>query len=92
MKTVRIVAPPVDAEAGVSLAVGTRVFVGDVEVPGVYKVELVAEVDNAWKAKIHCHGVLDGQVTALVDDTHRWQAPPTLIQALSAWLKGRRAR
>lgn len=44
--------PPRD---GVSLTMGTKVMVGDVELQGVYKIVLTAEVESVWTAEIHCH-------------------------------------
>ena len=43
---------------------GTKVVMPDgAQVPGVYKIELVAERDSLWSAVIHCHAQVD-EITA----------------------------
>lgn len=51
---IRII-PPRAGESGITLAQGTKVMVGDVEVAGVFAVTLRAETDDIWRATIECH-------------------------------------
>jgi hypothetical protein len=51
---VRIV-PPEPSGSGITLAQGTKVMVGETEIPRVFKVEIEAEAGGVWTAKIHCH-------------------------------------
>ena len=39
---------------GPTLCQGTRLFVGEQELTGVTRIELVAEVNNVWRAKVEC--------------------------------------
>lgn len=48
---IRIVPPP--GGAGPMLTRGTKVFVGDVEVKGVFKIEITADLDSVWRATVH---------------------------------------
>ncbi|MCU1054182.1 hypothetical protein JAK47_06490 [Stenotrophomonas maltophilia] len=54
MGIVTIVPPPVDERSGLTRAQGTRVLVDGQELKGVTKVELVASVDDVWRARIEC--------------------------------------
>lgn len=56
----------VPAESGgkAQMTQGTRVLVGDVELQGVTRIVLTAELDDVWRAEIHCH-VHAPQVEAL---------------------------
>lgn len=51
---VRIV-PRVKDFGGLVPTMGTKVMVGDQELPGVTKIVLIAEVGGIWRAQIHCH-------------------------------------
>lgn len=48
-----IIQPP--ESDGTTLAQGTKVMVGDVQLEGVVKIELIGEVDSVWRAVIHVH-------------------------------------
>lgn len=46
---------------------GTKVVMPDgTQVPGVFKIELVAERDSLWSAVIHCHAQVD-EITAAAE-------------------------
>lgn len=49
----RIVQAQCDGD-GPTLCQGTRLFVGEQELTGVTRIELVAEVNNVWRAKVEC--------------------------------------
>lgn len=51
---VRIV-PPQAEECGLVKTCGTKVMIGDVELPRVTKIVLKAEINSIWEAEIHCH-------------------------------------
>lgn len=55
MGTVTIVPPPVDELTGTTSTHGTKVLVDGVEMKGVTRVELVANVDDVWRARIECY-------------------------------------
>ena len=50
---IRIVPNP-PGESGLVETQGTRLFVGEQEVSGIQRVELVAEVNDVWRARIDC--------------------------------------
>jgi hypothetical protein len=45
---------PPDTSAELTLTQGTRIVVGDAELAGVTRVVLYADVNNVWRAEIHC--------------------------------------
>jgi hypothetical protein len=45
---------------------GTTVWVGDHQLTGVTKIELVAEVNDVWRAVIHC-AVIPDEVLAVAE-------------------------
>lgn len=51
---VRIV-PAEPNERGYTKTQGTKVLIGDTELPGVYDIALYADVNNVWTATIRCH-------------------------------------
>lgn len=55
MKDLVRIVPPVSSGTGAMLAQGTKVMVGDTEIPSVFKVEMCAEAGGVWTATIHCH-------------------------------------
>lgn len=56
---------PDKSDGPVQESQGTKVMVGDVELSGVTKVVLTAEVGETWRAEIHCHAICSGEVLAL---------------------------
>ncbi|WP_414486039.1 hypothetical protein [Stenotrophomonas maltophilia] len=54
MGIVTIIPPPVDDGSGLTRTQGTKVLVDGQELKGVTKVELVASVDDVWRARIEC--------------------------------------
>lgn len=54
MANVRIVPAARDTN-GACLTQGTKVYVDDKELSGVYKIVLTAEVNSVWSAEIHCY-------------------------------------
>ncbi|QBL40512.1 hypothetical protein MG068_08320 [Stenotrophomonas sp. ASS1] len=54
MGIVTIIPPPVDDRSGLTRTQGTKVLVDGQELKGVTKVELVASVDDVWRARIEC--------------------------------------
>jgi hypothetical protein len=83
---VRIV-PSAPCSLGVSKTQGTQVLMPDgTPIPRVHRIELVADVDDVWRATIHCY-VQVGEMSALgtiirTDPKHRpwWRR---LLDALS---------
>lgn len=63
---------------------GTKVLLpSGEELKGVHRIVLVAEVNDLWRAEIHCHAqVTDLTALAFV---HR----PTLWQRVMGWVRGR---
>jgi len=54
MGIVTIIPPPMDDRSGLTRTEGTKVLVDGQELKGVTKVELVAGVDDVWRARIEC--------------------------------------
>ncbi len=54
MGTVTIIPPPVDDGSGLTRTQGTRVLVDGQALKGVTRVELIASVDDVWRARIEC--------------------------------------
>jgi hypothetical protein len=80
---VRIV--PVEAEpSGVVATQGTQCFVGDQILGSVYKIELTAEVNDVWRAIIHCHPNFS-EITALSDLVVKHQRP--MWRRVLSWLR-----
>lgn len=80
-KMARIV-PPANDGGGATKSQGTRIFVGEEELGGVCRVELVAGLNDVWQATIHCHAyptdiTADSQIFA-----------PSLWQRLRVWILG----
>ena len=50
---VRIV-PPATDKNGITLTQGTQVLLGDVPLKNVTKIILTADVNDIWRAEIHC--------------------------------------
>lgn len=48
------IVPPDRSGDGAQLTQGTRCYVGDQELTGVVRIELVAQVNDVWKAKVEC--------------------------------------
>ncbi len=72
MGIVTIIPPPVDDGSGLTRTQGTRVLVDGQELKGVTKVELVASVDDVWRARIECMAhvqVMPGMVLEV--ESHR---------------------
>lgn len=78
-----IPAPPTDKD-GISVTTGTRVMVGDVELTGVTKITLVADVNDVWKAQIECYF----QPTDMTAAAFVYK--PSVLQRLKWWLFGYR--
>jgi len=49
------IVPPKAGKFGLVKTSGTKVMIGQVELPNVIKIVLKAEVDSIWEAEIHCH-------------------------------------
>jgi len=49
----RVVPAPREGD-GPQVCQGTKLYVGDQELTGVTRVELVAEVNGIWRAKVEC--------------------------------------
>ena len=54
MANVRIVPPSCDGD-GVCNTQGTKVYVDDKEISGVYRIELTADTNDLWRAEIHSY-------------------------------------
>lgn len=67
LKTVRIVQER-PSSSGIVMTQGTKVVLDDgSELQGVTKIVLTAEVNDIWRAEIHCHvGALDMQAEAVI--------------------------
>lgn len=70
----RVVAPE-SMEDGLARTMGTKVFVGDQQVTGITRIELVCEVNDVWRARIECHiqPPADLSALAVVYFPSRWQ-------------------
>ena len=68
--------------SGTVLTQGTQVFVGDQEISGIQRIEIVAEVNDVWRARIDCTltGSIDLQALAVFHKATRWDR-------LKAWLR-----
>lgn len=60
--TARVI--PAEGGGKVQITNGTKVMVGDVELQGVTRIVLTAEMDDVWRAEIHCHD--SGRVRGLL--------------------------
>lgn len=58
---------PKHGKSGPSKTQGTEVYCGDAKLGGVTKIELVAETNDVWRAVIHCHVIVKGDVSAIAD-------------------------
>ena len=63
----RIIPPPIDTNAPCHITPGTRVMVGDTELKGVTRIEVVFELNDVVRARIECLATMDG-VNALIDE------------------------
>lgn len=82
--TVRII-PPAAKDSAVMRASGTKVMVGDTEVPRVFKIEMSAEAGGVWTAAIHCYVQalpMEGLQGTVV---HHYKAP--IIWRLKEWFR-----
>ena len=77
----RIVPPDLQGD-GPHRTQGTKLFVGEQELTGVVRVEIVAEVNDVWKANVECmvHPPYDLTAWAVVHY-------PTLWQRFRQWVK-----
>jgi len=60
-------------------------MIGDVEMKGVTRIELVAEVNSVWKARIDCNL----QATDLIADAVVSYQRMTLLEHLRGWWRSR---
>jgi hypothetical protein len=74
----RIVVPAGDSA---SKTQGTKVFVGDKELTGITRIELVAEVNDVWRARIDC--LVKPPADLKADSVTRY---PTLWQRFKRWV------
>lgn len=51
---IRIV-PSIHNGDGIHATRGTRVYAGNVEIKGIYRIELSCEVNDVWRATIHAY-------------------------------------
>lgn len=78
-KIVRVV--PAPTEAGPMPVAGTRLFVGDEQIRGVTRVELIADIeDGLWRAVITCLADVQ-EVTALEDLSRRFVSARAVEQS-----------
>jgi len=56
MSVVRIVPGLQYAQDGAQYTVGTRLFVDDIEIDGVVRIELTAEISETWRATVVLSG------------------------------------
>ncbi len=70
----RIVATPRD-DGGATICHGTKVMVGDQQLGGVVRIELVAEVNNVWRARVDLmvQPPADLQAMAVIHYPSLWQ-------------------
>ena len=69
------IVPPESRGDEPTRAQGTRVFVGEQELSGVFRVELVAEAGGIWRARIDAHVIPPAtlQAEALVHHPGPWK-------------------
>lgn len=72
MALIRII-PAIDTHGEVTPTQGTKVFLGDTEITGIYRIEVTADINDVWRAVIHCHCHVEG-ITAEAEfvDTRSW--------------------
>lgn len=61
---------------------GTKLFVGDHELTGVTRIELVAEVNDLWRAKVEC--MVKPPADLLAEAVTMY---PTLWQRIRRWCR-----
>ncbi len=95
---VRIV-PSAPSDSGLTATQGTKVLVGDTEIPAVFGVTLQADVNNVWTATIRCHCQppevsADGlvQVSAPLSRWRRWLLRMLGVRAFEVTNLGSHAR
>lgn len=72
MGIVTIIPPPVDDHSGLTRTQGTKVLVDGEELKGVTRVELFADVDDVWRARIECVGQVQVMPGMLLEvESHR---------------------
>lgn len=76
---IRVIPVP-PSSSGFTKTQGTKLFVGDTEVKGVTRIELIAEVNDIWRARIDVNIQAPADLTALAV-FHR----PTFWQYLKYW-------
>lgn len=77
---VRIVQDSPSSDAP-TLTQGTQVMVGDVKMSGVTRIELIAEVNDIWRARIDCY--VHGMDLCALATIHE----PTLWQRFKRWME-----
>jgi hypothetical protein len=82
-KIIRVV-PSEPGSLGYQVTAGTKVFVGDTEINGVTKIELIGDINDLWRARISCL-VQAPNITALADVDMR--TAPTRWQRFLQWLR-----
>ena len=67
---------------------GTKLFVGDQELTGVTRVELVAQVNEVWRAKVECMVELPPEIVcdAVIKGQTRWQRLKRRVMRHMKWL------
>ena len=70
----RIVSSPPDA-GGLTRTQGTKIMVGDSQMTGVTRIELVCDVNDVWRARIDCMVQPPADLSALsiIYVPTRWQ-------------------
>lgn len=81
---VRII-PPEPVGPGLMKAAGTKVMVGDVEIPRVFKVEMSAEAGGLWTATIHCYAQAFPMDSINAETVRHYKAP--IIWRLKQWFR-----
>lgn len=79
----RIVPAPLNSDTKAQRTQGTKVFVGDTPLHGVTRIELVAEVNNVWRARIDC--MVSPPADLMAESVTYY---PTLWQRFRGWISG----
>lgn len=72
-----------EAVNGLTRTQGTKVFVGGQQLSGVYRIELVGEVDDVWRARIWCHAQVQTDLLSEFVVTR-----PSLWRRIVGWVRG----
>ena len=69
------IVPAISGDDRKCLCQGTKVMVGDQELKGVFRIELVAQTNDIWRARIDVHVQPPTELSALavVHYPSRWQ-------------------